>query len=120
MQNKFSLLAVVLLACSLALLLAILPARAAAPRVEAGSPAYSPASSGFTVTFWVNTSQDLNDYDPTDNACTTDAFGTPCSLRAAVQQANTLDWPYGDPDAVAIMLPAGRYTLTNTGEGALG
>jgi CSLREA domain-containing protein len=54
-------------------------------------------------TFTVNVPADTDDANPDDGLCA-DANGA-CSLRAAVEQANTLS------GTTAIMVPAGTYTL---------
>ena len=56
------------------------------------------------ATFVVNSTIDAADAIPGDGSCVTS--GGPCSLRAAIEEANA---PVGDD---TISLPAGTYTLT--------
>jgi uncharacterized repeat protein (TIGR01451 family)/CSLREA domain-containing protein len=63
------------------------------------------------ATFLVNSTADLVDLDPGDGICEASSGG-PCTLRAAIQEANALANTTG-PEIIAI--PAGTYTLTRTG-----
>jgi len=63
-----------------------------------------PLASAHAATFTVNTSADTDDAQPSDGACA-DSTGN-CSLRAAIQEANSLS------GADVIDLPAGTYGLT--------
>jgi hypothetical protein len=69
----------------------------------------SSQTSAVEVTFAVDDPDDAVDADPSDGLCRT-AAGT-CTLRAAIQQANTL------PDNVVVQLPPGTYELTLPGDG---
>jgi len=64
-------------------------------------------SLGRGAVFTVDDFTDVVDMAPVDNTCLT--AGGKCTLRAAVQQTNTL----AGPDT--IILPAGTYALTITG-----
>ena len=57
------------------------------------------------ATFTVNTTLDLTDDNTGDNLCHTSS--NQCSLRAAVQQANSTN-------GVLIVVPPGVYMLTDT------
>ena len=70
-----------------------------------------------SVTYDVNTLEDLADADLYDSLCA-DANGH-CSLRAAVQNANYLANTVGG-SSVLINLPGGTYTLTITGADEIG
>ncbi|MBI5450308.1 MAG: CSLREA domain-containing protein [Gammaproteobacteria bacterium] len=66
-----------------------------------------PLSTARAFTYTVNDTADAVDTSPGDGLCNT---GTnTCSLRAAIQEANT--WPGAD----TITIPAGSYTLTISG-----
>lgn len=60
--------------------------------------------------FVVNSFADMADAYPGDGLCETDITGD-CTLRAAIQEANALE------GKDTILLPAGTYTLTMSGEG---
>ncbi len=62
---------------------------------------------GFAFSYTVNSTIDAVDSDTSDGLCA-DAAGN-CTLRAAIQQANT--WPGSD----YIVLPAGTFSLTLAG-----
>ena len=68
---------------------------------------FLPFSAG-AFTYTVDSTSDAVDTDPADGLCA-DSAGN-CTLRAAVQQANA--WPGTD----RIVLPAGTYPLTITGD----
>lgn len=80
----------------------------------------NPRHGNADTTFVVNSTLDAVDADLLDNACDSDLeeAGDQCTLRAAVQQANSLD------GADTIELPAGSYVLkipvTNRTQGAGG
>ncbi|HKC05144.1 MAG TPA: choice-of-anchor Q domain-containing protein [Patescibacteria group bacterium] len=63
------------------------------------------------TTFNVNTTTDAVDNNPGDGLCRTDLGGNPCSLRAAIREANAL----GGGTTHRINLPAGTYLLTISG-----
>ena len=73
------------------------------------------ASGGFTVsegaTFTVNSAVDAVDAAPGNGICATTGPGQPCSLRAAIQEANAR------PGTDTITLPAGIYTFGIAGAG---
>ena len=64
------------------------------------------------VTFTVNVTDDVADADTTDGHCDADLAspGDQCTLRAAIQEANT------QPGADIIMVPAGTYLITVAGQ----
>lgn len=57
----------------------------------------------------VVSSSDAADLEPGDGICASALPGSPCTLRAAVQEANA------SPGADSIVLPAGTYALTLDG-----
>lgn len=59
--------------------------------------------------FVISTMQDAEDQQPGDGLCTTDLDGNPCSLRAAIQESNSLI------GADVIELGGGLHRLTRTG-----
>ena len=63
------------------------------------------------TTFSVTSTADAVDNNLGDNQCHAALPGNPCTLRAAIQQADALD------GGSTIMLPAGTYTLTIAGTG---
>lgn len=63
------------------------------------------------ATLIVNSTMDAVDADPGDGVCEI-SVGGPCTLRAAVQEANRFDSASGPHQ---INLPAGTYTLSITG-----
>lgn len=67
-----------------------------------------PAVAAPTVTFNVNSTLDLVDNNPGNGVCQT--AGGDCSLRAAIQEANAT------ASSDTIILPAGTYVLTITGQ----
>ncbi|MEW5986604.1 MAG: choice-of-anchor Q domain-containing protein [Chloroflexota bacterium] len=73
---------------------------ALAPAVRAVAPA---------TTFTVNSTVDATDANPGDGLCAMPEGG--CTLRAGIQEANTLGGPY----TYTIILPAGVYILTIPG-----
>ncbi len=73
------------------------------------SLAYGNGRPAFAASFIVDSPGDLGDATPGDGAC--DIGWGPCTLRAAVQEANAL------PGADTISLPAGTYTLDIVGSG---
>lgn len=69
-----------------------------------GSPAHA-------ATFDVTEVTDAGDANPGDGVCASILFGGPCTLRAAVQEANAL------PGPDVILLPALYFALTIPGNG---
>lgn len=61
--------------------------------------------------FTVDDTSDLADFDTSDGVCAAGSYTGPCTLRAAIMQANH------DGGAHVITVPAGNYTLTITGTG---
>lgn len=61
-----------------------------------------------TVTFTVTSTVDAPDANPGDGVCASTATGNPCTLRAAIQEADAL----GSGSTVTIDVPAGGYDLT--------
>ena len=62
------------------------------------------------ATFNVNSTTDVVDSNPGNGVCAT--AGGVCTMRAAIQEANSLG---GGPHTITV--PAGTYTLTITGTG---
>ncbi|GEM_PF-755213 len=85
------------------------PTGTPAPATPTATATATATSSPTTTTFSVNSTADAVDDNPGDGVCHTAAG--PCTLRAAVMEANAL------AGAQAITLPAGIYTLTVTGTG---
>jgi CSLREA domain-containing protein len=77
------------------------------PVAALGLTLWLSAGPAAAVTFTVDTTADAVDALPGDGFCAT--AGGPCSLRAAVQEADAL------AGADAIILPAGTYVLTIVG-----
>ncbi|MCA1733892.1 MAG: CSLREA domain-containing protein, partial [Acidobacteria bacterium] len=69
------------------------------------------ARAGLAAEFTVNSTVDAVDANPGDSLCATAAAG-PCTLRAAIQEANALNTFGG----TTIHLPAGTYFLTLAGD----
>lgn len=61
-----------------------------------------------SVTFTVNTTEDLHDTDVGDLQCVADAAAELCSLRAAVEQANAFT---PGTAHIIINVPSGTYNL---------
>jgi CSLREA domain-containing protein len=61
--------------------------------------------------FNVNSTVDAPDLSPGDGTCASTALGNPCTLRAAIMEANAFT------GADTINVPAGTYTLTIVGPG---
>jgi CSLREA domain-containing protein len=66
-----------------------------------------PAQAIITRTFTVNTTTDAVDVNPGDGICAIAAEVGPCSLRAAIMEAN-----HQTGGLTKIVIPAGTYTLT--------
>lgn len=64
------------------------------------------------ATFRVNSTADAVDITPGDGVCTTALAGNPCTLRAAIQEANAL----AGADRINLTI-AGTYALTINGAG---
>ena len=71
--------------------------------------AYRPLAATNGVTFVVNNTADAVDVSPGDGTCETANGNGICTLRAAVQETNTL------PGPDTIQIPSGIYTLTLPG-----
>jgi CSLREA domain-containing protein len=71
----------------------------------AGDPSLPPAYSA--ISFTVNTTVDAPDFSPGDGVCAINSG--PCSLRAAIQEANA------QPGTDDIHVPTGTYVLTIEG-----
>lgn len=65
------------------------------------------AAPGAAAGFSVNTTEDAQDTNLLDGICKTMLPDNPCTLRAAIQQANAMA-----QGATTIVIPAGTYTLT--------
>ncbi|MHB8340817.1 MAG: beta strand repeat-containing protein, partial [Mycobacteriales bacterium] len=66
------------------------------------------ARAGNAVTFTVTSTVDAPDANPGGGVCASTAAGNPCTLRAAIQEADAL----GSGSTVTIDVPAGSYDLT--------
>ena len=75
-----------------------------------GSMLVMPPSVALAASFTVTSTDDAVDNDLTDGECKTDLSGNPCTLRAAIQQANDLAGIES-----TITLPAGTFNLTISG-----
>ncbi|MCB1009687.1 MAG: CSLREA domain-containing protein, partial [Acidobacteria bacterium] len=67
------------------------------------------ASPAIAATFVVDSTADAVDATPGDGLCASVLAGSPCTLRAAVQEANAL------PGEDLVLLPAGAFALALPG-----
>ena len=63
------------------------------------------------ITFTVNSTADIVDANPGNGVCETAAGSAICTLRAAIQEANSY------PGADAVIVPSGTYQLVLTPNG---